>query len=137
MRSVATLLGLVMVVLLSPLPAAAQASSPSLAAPYTPLVLGWEQFFKITWEPFQRNGRPYIGGYVLNDWGFPSRRVQLLVDGLDSSGRVVSQRIVWLGQELTPGSRAYFEIRAPQPASGYRVSVFAFDWMQAASIQAP
>ena len=39
---------------------------------YTPLVAGWEQFFKINWEPVQRQGRPYVSGYVMNDFGFPT-----------------------------------------------------------------
>lgn len=69
----------------------------------------------------------------MNDWGFSARNVQLLVEGLDSTGNVVGQRVAWLGSELTPGMRAYFETPAPPPApaAGYRVSVFAFDWVQA------
>lgn len=133
MRSVTRAIVLALVVLLSPLLAAAA----PLTTPHAPLVLGWEQFFKVSWQPLERNGRPYVDGYVLNDWGLTARRVQLLVDGLDSSGGVVSQRVDWLGQEVTPGSRVHFEIRAPQPAVSYRVSVFAFDWLQTASIQTP
>jgi len=137
MRRVVTGVALVSIVWLSPLPAAAQTSSSPLVAPYAPLVWGWEQFFKVTWEPMERKGRPYVAGYVLNDWGFPATRIQLLVDGLDSSGPVVSQTVSWLGQSITPGSRVYFEVPAPQPAASYRVSVFAFDWLQTASIQTP
>lgn len=137
MRRIVTAVALVSVVWLSPQPAVAQAASPPLTAPYAPLVWGWEQFFKVTWETSERNGRPYADGYVFNDWGSTATRVQLLVDGLDSSGRIVSQRVSWLGQSVAPGSRVYFDIPAPQPASSYRVSVFAFDWMQTALIQVP
>ena len=137
MRSVVSAIVLVSVVWLSLEPATARASSPPPAAPYAPLVQGWEQFFKVTWEPLERKGRPYVGGYVSNDWGFTATRVQLLVDGLDSSGRVVSQTVTWLGQSITPGTRVYFEVQAPQPAASYRVSVFAFDWLQTVSIQTP
>ena len=136
MRRVVAAVALVSLVWLSPQPAA-QTSSPPPAAPYAPLVRGWEQFFKVTGEPMERKGRPYVAGYVSNDWGFPATRVQLLVDGLDSSGRVVSQAVSWLGQSITPGSRVYFEVPAPQPAASYRVSVFAFDWVQTVSIQTP
>ena len=107
------------------------------AVTYTPLVRGWEQFFKVTWEPLQRHGRPYVAGYVMNDFGFPAMRVQLLVDGLDASGHVTSQSVSWLGSSVQPGSRVYFEVPAPQPAVTYRVSVFAFDWLQTALLQAP
>ncbi len=101
------------------------------AARLTPLVVGWENYFKIDWESAQRGGRPVVRGYLLNDWGFPAARVQLLVESLDTSGTVVGQRVAWLGVGvLTPGTRAYFEEPVPQPASSYRVSVFAFDWVQ-------
>lgn len=99
----------------------------------TPRIVGWEQFFKLDWQADQRRGRPVVSGHIMNDWGFPARNIQLLVEGLDSSGSIVGQRVSWLGSELTPGMRVYFE--TPVPASGaaanYRVSVFAFDWVQA------
>jgi hypothetical protein len=74
---------------------------------------------------------------VSNDWGFAATRVQLLVEALDSSGRIESQTVSWLGHPVPPGSRVYFEVRAPRPAATYRVRVFAFDWLQTASIEAP
>lgn len=99
------------------------------AAPLTPLVVGWERFFKVEWQAPAGNGRP-ITGYILNDWGFPATRIQLLVEGLDQGGRVVGQRVEWLGASLPPGMRAYFEVPAPGPAPTYRVRVFAFEWLQ-------
>ena len=98
------------------------------AAALTPLVAGWEQYFKLEWSPPTDNGR--ISGYILNDWGSPANRIQLLVEGLDQAGQVVNQRVEWLGTMLTPGMRAYFEVRSPGPAPTYRVRVFAFDWIQ-------
>jgi len=118
-------------------PESAPAQVPVSPAPYAPLVQGWQQFFDVTWEPVARKGRSFVAGYVANTGGFPARRVQLLVDGLDASGRTVSQSVAWMGGELPPGIRAYFEVPAPQPGVTYRVSVFAFDWVQTAAIQAP
>lgn len=105
----------------------------------TPRVLGWENFFTITWEQSQYRGQPGISGYIKNNAGFPARRIQLLVDALDASGGITGQRVSWLGSDLTPGMRGYFEVPAPPPASTYRVSVFAYDWVQTADsqIQAP
>jgi hypothetical protein len=103
----------------------------------TPLYLGWERYFPLTWEASQDRGQPVISGYIKNEAGFGARRVQLLVDALDTSGRVTGQRVSWLGSALTPGMRAYFEVPAPPPAASYRVSVFAFDWVQTAEVQAP
>ena len=101
--------------------------------PLEPLVLGGEQFFRLEWEPGERRGGPVVRGSIVNEWGFPARRVQLLVEGLDATGRVLSQRIAWLGGELTPGSRGWFDVRVAEPAPAYRVRVFAWDWIQSAS----
>ena len=125
---------LLSVVSLWPHLAAAQGSS---APRYEPLVRGWEQFFRVTWEPFERRGRPYLGGYIFNDGGFTAMRAQLLVEALDPSGNVVKQTVHWVGSPIPPGARVYFEVPAPQAAPAYRVSVFAFDWLQTASLEAP
>lgn len=106
------------------------AASGASAAMLQPLVVGWENYFKLDWQPDTRAGRPVVSGHILNDWGFPARNVRLLVEGLDSSGGVTSQRIAWLGSMLTPGMRAYFEVPVPGAAPSYRVSVFSFDWVQ-------
>ena len=61
-----------------------------------------------------------------------------LVDSLDSSGQTVAQRVEWLGGSNLPGfSRTYFEVPIRQGASRYRVSVFAFDFVQSARIESP
>ena len=103
----------------------------------TPHVSGWERYFTVSWETFERRGRPHVSGSVVNRYGTTAWRVQLLVEGLDSSGQIVAQRVEWLGGDVGPFSRRYFEVPAPQPASSYRVSVFAFDFLQAALLQAP
>src|SRR5688572_18181689 len=125
---------LVSVMWLWPNLAAAQGSS---AARYEPLVRGWEQFFRVTWEPSERRGRPYLSGYIFNDGGLAAMRAQLLVEALDPSGNVVKQTVHWVGSPIPPGARVYFEVPAPQAAPAYRVSMFAFDWLQTASLEAP
>jgi hypothetical protein len=98
--------------------------------PLTPLVLGWEQFFKLNWQVSQGRSEPVVWGQILNDWGMPAARVQLLVEGLDGSGQIVGQKVAWLGSTLSPGMREHFEVPVPWKAPTYRVSVFAFDWVQ-------
>jgi hypothetical protein len=137
MRRIGGALAVVAVVGLWPHPAAAQAPSSSAPSPrYEPLVRGWEQFFRVTWEPFERRGRPYLRGYIFNDGGFTAMRVQLLVEALDASGNVVKQTVHW-GHQVPPGSRVYYEVPAPQAAPAYRVSMFAYDWLQTASLETP
>lgn len=101
----------------------------SSAEPLTPLVVGWEQFFRVDSELSERRGHPVVMGYVLNERGFTATRVQLLIEGLDPSSHVVTQKVVWLGGVIPPGARVYFETPAGTSAASYRVSLFAFDWV--------
>jgi hypothetical protein len=111
--------------------------APANAEPLAPLVRGWEQFFTIDWQVSERGHRPVMTGQVINAWGVAATRVQLLVEGLDATSGVVSQAVMWLGDPVPPGSRVYFELPLSAPAAHYRVSIFAFDWLETASIQAP
>jgi hypothetical protein len=103
----------------------------------TPLLPGWERYFEVSWEPFERRGRPHLSGYVVNKYGATATRVKLLVESLDSAGRIVAQRVEWLGDTVPVFSRTYFEVPVPQPAPSYRVSVFAFDFIQSARLESP
>ena len=104
----------------------------------TPNFPAWERYFSVSWEPFERRGQPYLSGYVVSSYGVNASRVQLLVDSLDSTGQIVAQRVEWLGGSNLPGfSRSYFEVPIRQRAPSYRVSVFAFDFVQAALVEAP
>lgn len=98
--------------------------------PMTPLVVGWEQFFQLTWTVSEHKGRPVVSGRIRNNWNFAAANVRLLVDELDADGQVVDQKVSWLGFTLTPGTTAPFEIAVNHATPNHRVSVFAFDWVQ-------
>ena len=102
----------------------------STGGPLTPLVVGWEQFFKLTWTVSEWRGHPVVSGRIYNDWNFAAANVRLLVDELDANGQIVDQKIGWLGFTLTPGTTAPFEIPVAHQTPNHRVSVFAFDWVQ-------
>ena len=124
----------VIAALLSLLAAATDAPAQSL----TPTFPGWERYFSVTSEPFERRGQPYLRGNITSSYGVMATRVQLLVDSLDSSGQIVAQRVEWLGGSNLPGySTTYFEVPIRQQAARYRVSVFAFDFVQSARIESP
>jgi hypothetical protein len=96
-----------------------------------PLVLGWERYFTLDWQAAVRQGAPVVQGRIFNDAGFTASSIRLLVEGLDGTGRVIEQQVGWLGTpELNPGTSAFFEVPVERPAASYRVSVFAFDWVQ-------
>lgn len=92
----------------------------------SPLVSGWEQFFRVESQSVSREGRSVVSGTVWSTAPWSSRRIQLLVEALDGNGQVVNQRVAWLGVDLTAGTHAFFDVPMPAAAS-YRVSVFAFD----------
>jgi hypothetical protein len=56
--------------------------------------------------------------------------VQLLAQGLDASGNVVGQKIVWLSGMVPGLQRSYFRISNMPPAAQYRVSVWAFETVE-------
>jgi hypothetical protein len=101
------------------------------AAGLSPLVVGWERFFTLEWQPDSRKGVPQVSGYVKNEGGDTAANIRLLVEALGADNQVAAQRVEWLGTMLTPGMRAAFQVPAPAPAPAYRVSIFAFDWIQA------
>jgi hypothetical protein len=96
-------------------------------APLSTLMVTWPEYFRIDWQPADVGGRTIIRGTVYNISPYRTKRIQLLIDGLDASGAIVNQRVEFLGTEITPGDHVYFESPTPGPAASYRVSVFAFD----------
>lgn len=98
------------------------------AAPIFPHTVNWDRYFEIEWHGAP--GERVVEGYLTNTWGFAAARIQLLVDGLDTSGRLTGQCLSWFGLPLGPGQRAYFNAPAPPDAVAYRVGVMAFDWIQ-------
>jgi hypothetical protein len=113
------------VLLLASVPAPATS-----AALLQPLMVGWERYFKLDWTTEMHGGHPVVYGRIYNNWGFAAANVRLLVEGVTDRGDVVSQRVSWLGMQLTPGTTAPFEVAVEGGAPAYRVSVFAFDWVQ-------
>jgi len=94
-----------------------------------PLIIGWQQFFRIQWDATSQSGQPVVEGYITNVWGFTALNVRLLVNGYDASGQMVGQLISWGPNEIDFGSRVYFTVPLP-PAATYEVSIFSWSWVQ-------
>jgi hypothetical protein len=125
---------LVLAVLVGALATVTDAGAQSL----TPNFPAWERYFTVSSEPFERRGQPYLRGNITNRYGVLATRVQLLVDSLDSSGKIVAQRVEWLVGSNLPGfSQTYFEVPIREQASAYRVSVFSFEFVQSARVESP
>ncbi|PYM97100.1 MAG: hypothetical protein DME08_12090, partial [Candidatus Rokuibacteriota bacterium] len=67
-----------------------------------PLTPGGDQYFAVDWQPGERKGRPVLTGTLTNRYGATAVRVQLLVEALDDSDNVKSQKVVWLGDSIAP-----------------------------------
>ena len=106
-------------------------SAPAADRPLTTLMVGWERYFTLSWTVEDRKGKPVVIGKIYNNWGFAAANMRLLVDELDANGQIVDQKLGWLGFTLTPGTTAPFEIPVAHSTPNHRVSVFAFDWVQA------
>jgi hypothetical protein len=91
-----------------------------------PLVIDWQEYFRIESQTTVRDGKTLVSGTVWNTSRWSATRIQLLIDGVDAGGTLVVQRVIWLGIDLAAGTRGAFEVPMPA-ASGYRVSVFAYD----------
>jgi hypothetical protein len=115
-RSVAALLTSVLVgasiAVTAPIPA---------AEVYTKETL--DQYFRLEWS---KNGRN-LNGYLYNSSNRRASRMQLLVEGVDDSGKALAKTTTWV-RDVPPNNRAFFEVPVPE-APSYRVSVLTFDWI--------
>jgi len=118
---VGTVAGIVVGLVLALTTASGQA-----APPLVPLVVDWDQYFRVDAETTARDGRALVSGRVSNISSWRADRIQLLIEGLGANGQPVTQRVVWLGTDLSAGMHGVFEVPVPTAAS-YRVTVFAFD----------
>ena len=125
--------------LLALAPLSGWSQNQTLIEPHQP---GWERWFKLDWETGEYNGHTVVKGYLRNDSPKTIGQVQLLVDALDATGGILSQRVSWMGgSTMEPFSRRYFVAEAPlvdiapQQAAQYRVRVYSYTELQAPSFR--
>jgi hypothetical protein len=96
------------------------------AANYTQETL--VRYIRIDYQVALSAAQPIVSGYVYNMHpGLPADRMQLAIEALDASGKVVGSSSTWILGGVPVGSRAYFT--APVvPAASYRVQVLFLDW---------
>jgi hypothetical protein len=87
-----------------------------------------DRYFRIEYQVEPSAARPVVSGYVYNMHpGLPADRMQLAIEALDASGKVVGTSSTWILSGVPAGNRSYFS--APVvPAASYRVQVLFFDW---------
>jgi hypothetical protein len=100
--------------------------SAAAAANYTQETL--DRYVRIEYQVEPSAAQPVVSGYVYNMHpNLPADRMQLAIDALDASGKVVGTSSTWILGGVPAGNRGYFS--APVvPAASYRVQVLFFDW---------
>ena len=103
------------------------------SASVTTLMPDSERWFRLSWEatPERDPQLRRLSGYVENVYGEAAGRVQLLGQALDASGALVGQKIWWLNATVPGFGRTYFEIPGLPNADHYRVTVWAYERIQA------
>jgi hypothetical protein len=89
---------------------------------YAPQTL--DHYFRLEWS----KAGSAVNGYVYSSANRRAVRMQLAVEGLDGSGKVVTKTLTWI-RDVPPNNRAYFETPVPNAAS-YRVRILSFDWIE-------
>jgi hypothetical protein len=96
----------------------------------TTAMQGWEKYFRLDWTAQAKPSGREIDGYIYNTYGSPAANVQVLAQGLDEAGTVVGQKLEWVPGIVPALNRSYFRVAGLPPANAYRVSVWAFDFVQ-------
>jgi hypothetical protein len=89
---------------------------------YAPQTL--DHYFRLEWS--KDGGR--VNGYVYSSANRHAAHMQLVVEGLDGSGNVVTKTLTWI-RDLPPNNRAFFVTAVPT-AAAYRVRILSFDWVE-------
>ena len=100
------------------------------------LVPGWESKFSVAWkvEPAQ-DGTSRLYGRISSGYGQYAAPFRVLGMAVDSSGKVVAQRIEWVQGGVPGFGQAYFEIDHLAVAPSYRVTVWDYTFIEARGFQ--
>jgi hypothetical protein len=82
----------------------------------------------IQWEASERAGTTRVAGYVKNDNLRTMTNLNMRVDRLAPDGAIIGTTRAILVGPVFSGDRLYFDVRVPERAAAYRVSLEAFDW---------
>lgn len=83
-----------------------------------------DAYFRVEWS---KDGRK-VNGYVYNSSNRRAGHMQLLVEGLDPAGAVISRTSTSV-RDVPPNNRAFFEVGVVE-APSYRISIISFDWIE-------
>jgi hypothetical protein len=98
-------------------------ASPAMVATAPVLVSHGTGPFRTEWEV---TGPGRIGGRIYNEYQDGASALQLLVQGLDASDRIVNQRYLWVGGDFPALDGRSFMLTKLPPADHYWVTVHSY-----------
>jgi len=102
------------------------------STPLMPLVVDGERYFRLQWEAGERAQGPEVHGHILNEFGFPARKVRLLVNSLDPAGAPSPTKRSCTCRASYDRDRVTTSRHACPHARRATVSwLFQFEWIQA------
>jgi hypothetical protein len=129
-KSMVTWLGLGAICLLAS--TYASASNP-LTSPteWDSLVPGWQSKFSLDWkvEP-SKDGTSIVYGRIHSHYGQFASSFRVLGMAVDSSGKVIGQRIGMVPGGVPGFTQVYFEIDHMVAAASYRVTVWDYSFIE-------
>ena len=119
-------------------PACASVSNPlTQTTEYDTLMPGWESKFSIEWKAQpEPDGTSRLYGRIASHYGEYASPLRVLGIAVDSSGKVIGQRIEWVTGGVPGFTQAYFEIGHLPAAPSYRVTVWDYTFIEARRAQA-
>ncbi len=105
---------------------------------YDTLMPGWESKFSIEWKTQpQPDGTSLLYGHITSHYGEHASPSRVLGMAVDSSGKVIGQRIEWVSGGIPGFAHVYFEIGHLPVAASYKVTVWDYTLIEALRTQAP
>jgi len=105
---------------------------------YDTLMPGWESKVAIQWQAQpEPDGTTLLYGRITNHYGAYALHFRVLGMAVDSSGKVIGQRIAWVHGGVPGFASVYFEIGPLPAAPSYRVTVWDYSGMEARRVEAP
>ncbi len=105
---------------------------------YDTLVPGWESKFSIEWKAQpEPDGTSRLYRRIASHYGEYASPFRVLGMAVDSSGKVIGQRIAWVPGGIPGFADAYFEIGHLPSAPSYKVTVWDYSFIEARRAQAP
>lgn len=96
------------------------------------LVPGWESKFSLEWHVAPApDGTNRLSGRITSHYGVYASPFRVLGMAVDSSGKVIAQRIAWVPGGVPGFSQVTFEIAHLAVAPSYRVTVWDFTLLEA------